>query len=392
MSASGEVVLPPNAPPLRNGIGGRRVRSTPRRIGLEVGRLHPGCAQRQRPLAVGHLERPPERDRRPPALHLARCRARRRDGPPTTHPEELGTATSASPGAVSSANPPAPAATSAPTRWGTPPSISARLAASARDRLSGVSPLPTSVAGLEDRAPPRAPAEVGEQRRARRRSRSPRSEAASDATRMMIPGVQKPHWLAPVAVKAFVHSSRIGSGSPSRVVISRPATRATPASRTPLVGLRRPTPCSSRTGLVGCSRPSPSAVPGGHVARPSSDPASSGTVTGSPLTRSAIASRHDFEDRFDPRACSVPPHLSRGWSRRRRRRIRPRRVRLRRQLRELGSPRRRPRRPTAATRIAPTSCWCGSRSTVSWAQGFRNESPLGSLTRRACFSSTPHRS
>jgi hypothetical protein len=39
----------------------------------------------------------------------------------------------------------------------------------------------------------------------------------------MIPGVQKPHWLAPVAQKAAAH--RPASGSPSTVVMARPATR-----------------------------------------------------------------------------------------------------------------------------------------------------------------------
>ena len=43
----------------------------------------------------------------------------------------------------------------------------------------------------------------------------------------MMPGVQKPHWLAPVAVNACVHSSRSSAGSPSSVVTSRPATRDT---------------------------------------------------------------------------------------------------------------------------------------------------------------------
>ena len=39
----------------------------------------------------------------------------------------------------------------------------------------------------------------------------------------MIPGVQNPHWLAPVAAKASAHAS--ASASPSSVVTVRPATR-----------------------------------------------------------------------------------------------------------------------------------------------------------------------
>src|ERR1700694_4217072 len=45
------------------------------------------------------------------------------------------------------------------------------------------------------------------------------------ARRMMIPGVQKPHWLAPVARKASTHLCRTSESSPSSVTIWRPATR-----------------------------------------------------------------------------------------------------------------------------------------------------------------------
>ena len=41
----------------------------------------------------------------------------------------------------------------------------------------------------------------------------------------MIPGVQNPHWLAPVAQKASAHACRCAAPRPARVVISRPATR-----------------------------------------------------------------------------------------------------------------------------------------------------------------------
>src|SRR6188472_2555182 len=53
----------------------------------------------------------------------------------------------------------------------------------------------------------------------------PRVSGAIAATRMMIPGVQNPHCDAPPAANAPTHRSR--SGSPSSVVTSRPATRAT---------------------------------------------------------------------------------------------------------------------------------------------------------------------
>ncbi len=42
-----------------------------------------------------------------------------------------------------------------------------------------------------------------------------------------MPGVQNPHWLAPVATKAAAQRSRCAAGIPSRVVTLRPATRRT---------------------------------------------------------------------------------------------------------------------------------------------------------------------
>lgn len=45
------------------------------------------------------------------------------------------------------------------------------------------------------------------------------------AARMMIPGVQKPHWLPPWSENACAHWS--ASASPSIVVTRRPATRTT---------------------------------------------------------------------------------------------------------------------------------------------------------------------
>ena len=43
----------------------------------------------------------------------------------------------------------------------------------------------------------------------------------------MMPGVQKPHWLAPAATKADDQRSRTVGGAPSSVVTARPATRRT---------------------------------------------------------------------------------------------------------------------------------------------------------------------
>ena len=101
---------------------------------------------------------------------------------------------------------------------------------------------------------------------------------------MMIPGVQKPHWLAPAEVKASAHRWRSAGSRPSSVVTSRPATRragvthatrGAPSTHTvqqphwpwglhPSLGDRRPSRCR-RTS--------------------SSDEPSSGTSTSIPSTR-----------------------------------------------------------------------------------------------------------
>ena len=79
---------------------------------------------------------------------------------------------------------------------------------------------------LHDGLPPGAAAEVGPQRRLDIPARRPaRPVASSAARRRTMPGVQKPHWLAPVATKAAAQRSRCAGGSPSTVVTRRPATR-----------------------------------------------------------------------------------------------------------------------------------------------------------------------
>ena len=64
----------------------------------------------------------------------------------------------------------------------------------------------------------------------RRRAASvpaPGRPLSSAARRSRMPGVQNPHWLAPVATKASAQRSRCAAGIPSRVVTLRPATRRT---------------------------------------------------------------------------------------------------------------------------------------------------------------------
>ena len=157
--------LPPNAPPLASGEWGSPPGVAPRRVGFEVGRFDPGGAQARRP-----------RRRRAPRAEAGRRRwcagpapCRRRRGPPRgsrrppTRPSRRVRATSASSGAVSSANPPRPRATSGATRWGPPPRSSpGRWPPRGRARSARLSPV-GDVPGVEDRAPAGAPAEVGEE-------------------------------------------------------------------------------------------------------------------------------------------------------------------------------------------------------------------------------------
>ena len=102
----------------------------------------------------------------------------------------------------------------------------------------------------------------------------------------MIPGVQKPHWLAPVAQNASAQVERSSGARPAIVVMRRPATR--------------------RTGVTHATRgePSTSTVQHPHwpcglhpsfgVRAPTwsrsasrSEPADSGTTTTSPSTSSS---------------------------------------------------------------------------------------------------------
>ena len=68
-----------------------------------------------------------------------------------------------------------------------------------------------------------------------------RSPFSSAAKRSRMPGVQNPHWLAPVATKASTQRSLRSGSSPSTVVTARPdtrrsgvtqATRAEPSTQT----------------------------------------------------------------------------------------------------------------------------------------------------------------
>ncbi len=130
-----------------------------------------------------------------------------------------GTATSASRGAMSSANPPPPSGTNGSTRCATPPSSCARAEAAARSR-----PPPPTVAAVVSNAAYTVRQPVHRQRCAASARSSAGRRAA--AARITIPGVQNPHCDPPVATNAAAIASRASGSSPSIVVTDRSATRA----------------------------------------------------------------------------------------------------------------------------------------------------------------------
>ena len=191
-------------------VGQRRGRlvagAAPAGVGLDVGGLDPGRLQREGPVArraastgcdrgtvllrpcdasapgPGGAEAGGERRRRRPAgpaRRAARCRRRsrrrrgRRRGPRSGRPAPR----------------PGPARRPAAGCAGSP------------GRRAGAPSTPSALQrGLDDRLPARAAAQVGAQRRldvAGASAAAPAPAASSAASRMTMPGVQKPHWLAP---------------------------------------------------------------------------------------------------------------------------------------------------------------------------------------------------
>ena len=208
----------------------------------------------------GKLDRPGQPGGRPATLHLGRQApglrpaSRRRPSrrrPPATRPGRRR-------GRCRRRSRPAPAAIVGADTLRAPPSMggpSRGTVEVARWRRR----LPPRGGGLADRLPTGAPAQVGEQ------GLVDASPVRRGARRTMIPGVQKPHWLAPAATKASAHGRTVGQAF--QRVTGRPADPARPASRRRPAGRRRREPCSSRIGPAGCSRPSPSACRAARAAR-----------------------------------------------------------------------------------------------------------------------------
>ena len=210
----------------RAAVGQRRRRfatgRAPRRVGFEVAGLDPRRAQREVPVAVGQVERMPQRDRRAAALHLTRQRRARRPTSPRrpTRRRPSGTATSASAARCRRRTRRDRTRRRRPTRCGDADLRSlARRDAASRSR------------GAE--APSKAAASAivfhpVQRHRCASSARSTSSRVASSAARRItMPGVQNPHWLRARRTNASAKRRCVAASSPSTVVTSRPATRRT---------------------------------------------------------------------------------------------------------------------------------------------------------------------
>ena len=224
-AGTGLRALPPKAPPLASGEAGRAAGPAPTGVGLDVGGLHPGRLQRERPLARRAARRGatgapcccvPGRGRRPP-WRRGGSRATARVG--TQLDQRAGRR-----GVVGEA--------SAAEHDVGPRDLERRALdlgppgqASSGSRGAGAgvsrapSPTPERVARrLDDRTASRCSGTGGPAAPPRRRVGSacrPAPAPSSAASRITMPGVQKPHWLAPCATKAAAQRSRCSVGSPS---------------------------------------------------------------------------------------------------------------------------------------------------------------------------------
>ena len=161
--------------------------------------------------------------RRPSAAPAA-CRASAGVSPSAQPPSGAGTATRASEGAESSAKPPSPHATCGPATCDLPPSMAALREAAARSRDPPGTCVPSSTARAASRI-------VCQPVQRHRWAASALVGSAPGERRVwlsslrMMPGVQNPHWLAPVAQKASAQTSLRAGSNPASVVTRRPATR-----------------------------------------------------------------------------------------------------------------------------------------------------------------------
>ena len=258
------VTLPPKAPPLASAVAGSPPGHAPRRVGLEVAGLHPRRAQRARPLPGRQLDRPTQRGRGPPALHLAGRGAGLGERLPD-HPL---------------------AADRSHRDEGVERRGVVGEAAPAQRHL-GADDLRRAHPRASPSAPRRPPIGDPVVRRSRRRT-------ATAASRIVCQPVHRHRWArsawSTAASVGGPRAARPGQAhdDPRRAEPAlagargserlrprdrRPPARrrwspgvrppAGPASRRPRGAGRRPAPCSSRTVPAGCSRPSGTGRPGG---------------------------------------------------------------------------------------------------------------------------------
>ena len=231
------VPLAPEGTPVGQRGGRPAARAAPAGIGLHVGRLDPGRLQREGPVAFGDRHRGGQRHRAVASLHPT--------GGGPGRPQVRG---ERGVGAELDRGPRRrrrrrrtrrrPTPRRRPSVWKAGPSSWARQAASNGSRAGAGVP----GASADPSAGPRARSAASRmdchpvQRHrwassapstSRRDAGRPGPAASSAARRITMPGVQNPHWLAPVATKASAQRSRCAAGSPSIVVTSRPATRRT---------------------------------------------------------------------------------------------------------------------------------------------------------------------
>ena len=223
-AGTGLRTFPPKAPPLPSGAAGR----PPGRLQLASGSTYAGSIQvvcsviAQSPAGTSTgwdkgtvLLRPWTR---PAAARAARTPGASSPSAPSW--------TSAPAGAESSANPPPPRTTSGPVPCMLRPSTSDRQAARSGSRRPGPggrdgrsTPSTSDAASTMDCHPvqrhrwARSAASTS-----RRVGGVPEWRPSRAASRMTMPGVQNPHWLAPAATKADDQRWRSTVGAPSSVV------------------------------------------------------------------------------------------------------------------------------------------------------------------------------
>ena len=229
------VPLPAEGAAVGQRRGGRAAGPAPAGVGLDVGGLDPGRLQRERPVARRHLDGVRQRHRAVAALDASGARPGRPDpGRQSGVGAELDQRVGRR-GVVGEA-----AATEDDVA---PRGLEGRpLDLGPPGRQHGIAgPAPREGrAGRRGRARRTAASTIDchpvqRHRWARRPASTSRrvtvdarlGSSSSAARRITMPGVQKPHWLAPDRTKAAAQRSRSSAGSPSSVVTRRPATRRT---------------------------------------------------------------------------------------------------------------------------------------------------------------------